>query len=93
MSRGLGSTQQKVLTALTDAASNPLSVYELAEYVYGRRALSPPGHSEREAIRRALLTLQRRGLVELGYGTAASVDNDNWTYTIRRHLVAWTVPA
>lgn len=82
MSRGPGRTQRAILAALR-ADVDGLTAAELAECVWGRRALSKPSHARRETIRRALGNLERRGLVSTFY-----VKSEGTPGEVRLHLAA-----
>ena len=65
MGRGLGEVQRSILEALReDAASEPwpgLRVARLTRVLYGRR----PTPAQVESVRRAVHSLEARGLIEL----------------------------
>ena len=75
MSRGLGKIQWAVRDYLVKVPSPDVAVlYEIAVGVFGRRALAPVPRAHIESVRRALITLERRGDVELFYVNAPSGD-------------------
>lgn len=52
-----------------------LVLYEITVRIFGRRALEPVPRAQIESVRRALMTLERRGDVELFYVNAPSGDH------------------
>jgi hypothetical protein len=83
MSRGLGQVQRSILVLLRQARGEIITVDGLAEGLWGRRALQPVTRAHRETVRRALLTLEQRGLADLYYAK-----DKGETGEIRRHLAA-----
>jgi hypothetical protein len=76
VSRGLGRVQWAVRDCL--AAARPRAevdgvvlLREIAEVVFGRPALDPVPREHIESVRRALMTLERLGMVELFYVVAS----------------------
>jgi hypothetical protein len=61
MSKGLGQIEQEVLYALAKAPDEPTDPVTLASMVYGNVT-----DAQRSAVRRALASLKRKGLVEGG---------------------------
>lgn len=59
MSRGLGDVQRRVLAAV-EANPDGLAAYTLAARLFGRK----PTRAQVESVRRAIRTLDQRGLVE-----------------------------
>ena len=80
MGRGQGQTQRRILGCL--AGGRLLTVVDITDCVYGRRALEPQSRSHRESVRRALLALEQRGLVRLSYVVSGEYPN------ARQHLAA-----
>ena len=68
--------QQVVLSGLRELSSAQpqrfATLYDITVHVFGRRALDPVPRAHIESVRRALITLDRGGHVDLTYVNAAT---------------------
>jgi hypothetical protein len=79
MSRGPGRVQRAVydcLAAVPDQEQR-IVLLDIVERVFGRPALSPALRAHVESVRRALMGLERRDIVELFY-VKAPTGNHGW---------------
>ena len=91
MSRGPGRVQEAILggrRALASAQPQRFAtLYDITVHVFGRRALDPVPRAHVESVRRALITLERGGHVDLTYVNAPTGEKQDppaW----RRQLAA-----
>ncbi len=61
MSRGLGQAERGVLAALRASGAREMTSRELARALYGEQC----SHAEDSAMRRAVRSLERKGLVQV----------------------------
>lgn len=71
--------QQAILRVLRELGSAQpqrfATLYDITVYVSGRRALDPVPRANVESVRRALITLDRCGYVDLTYVNAPAGEN------------------
>jgi predicted transcriptional regulator len=88
MSRGLGKVQRGIIAALRKYKA--LDIHDLAAQVYLDDSSSWKMKEQHAAIRRALISLHRRGLVQRGHRHRPPIRLhhlivDRFLYTNRRH--------
>jgi hypothetical protein len=81
--------QQAILGGLRELASAQpqrfATLYDITVHLFGRRALDPVPRAHIESVRRALITLERGGYVDLTYVNATTGEDPGaW----RRQLAA-----
>lgn len=103
MSKGLGKIQLDILWILARApADRVATVHDLADLIFGVRALTPQSRAHLETVRRALKTLESRPItitnkgkdpvrvtVQLGYAKAIEPGPGEDFHRTRQHLAAW----